>query len=109
MEFYSPKNFKKGRHISGRFRPVDLVLLLTTIGIVVPLALFIITRDDVNIPLFLLSLLPLGIVLVLIQPFPPVYHNIMLYFQVLYGYIKKQKKYIWGGIAKYEEKINDEG
>lgn len=107
MQFYSPKNFKQGRHIAGIFRVFDLIILIAAACICIPIALSLITSEHLNIFLLVLSLLPLLTVIFLVQPFPPVYHNILLYLQVLYLYLMKQKKYIWGGIVKYEEKIDD--
>ena len=38
------------------------------------------------------------------QPFPPIYHNFLVFFYLQYLYLRRQKEYIWGGIVKYEEK-----
>ena len=64
----------------------------------------IMTGDTVNVPLLMLTLLLYGIVIVLIQPFPPIYHNFLVFFYLQYLYLRRQKEYIWGGIVKYEEK-----
>ena len=95
MKFYSPKNFKKGRHIGGLFRMIDVLLLAAGSTIFIPMILFI---------LLLIMAILYGCIILLIQPFPPIYHNFLTFFQVLYFFIKCQKKYIWGGIVKYEEK-----
>ena len=104
MKFYSPKNFKKGRHIGGLFRMIDVLLLAVGSAIFIPMILFILTRDDINFILLLVMAILYGCIILLIQPFPPIYHNILTFFQVLYSFINCQKKYIWGGIVKYEEK-----
>ena len=104
MKFYSPKNFKKGRHIGGLFRMIDVLLLAAGSTIFIPMILFILTRDDINFILLLIMAILYGCIILLIQPFPPIYHNFLTFFQVLYFFIKCQKKNIWGGIVKYEEK-----
>lgn len=104
MRFYSPKNFKKGRHLGGMFRWIDIVLFGTATLLFIPAFLFNMTGDTVNIPLLMLTLLLYGIVIVLIQPFPPIYHNFLVFFYLQYLYLRRQKEYIWGGIVKYEEK-----
>lgn len=104
MKFYSPKNFKKGRHIGGQFRLIDVLLLAAGSVIFIPMILYILTRDDINIMFLLIMAIAYGCIILLIQPFPPIYHNFLTFFQVLYSYIQRQKRYIWGGIVKYEEK-----
>ena len=54
MKFYSPKNFKKGRHIGGLFRMIDVLLLAAGSAIFIPMILFILTRDDINFILLLI-------------------------------------------------------
>lgn len=104
MIFYSPKNFKKGRHIGGQFRLIDILLLAIGSVIFIPMILYILTRDNINFGLFLIMLTLYGCIILLIQPFPPIYHNFLTFFQLLYSYSRCEKKYIWGGIVKYEEK-----
>ncbi len=75
MKFYSPKNFKKGRHIGGLFRMIDVLLLAAGSTIFIPMILFILTRDDINFILLLIMAILYGCIILLIQPFPPIYHN----------------------------------
>ena len=94
MRFYSPKNFKKGRHLGGMFRWIDIALFAIATLLFIPAFLFNMTGDTVNVPLLMLTLLLYGIVIVLIQPFPPIYHNFLVFFYLQYLYIRDRKSVV---------------
>lgn len=104
MKFYSPKNFKRGRHLGGQFRWIDALLLAGGSVLFIPLILYIITRENINMFLLAIIVIQYGFIIFLVQPYPPIYHNFMTFFQVWYSFLQREKKYIWGGIVKYEEK-----
>ncbi|MCR0262503.1 hypothetical protein MKC73_01135 [[Clostridium] innocuum] len=104
MTFYSPKNFKKGRHLWGVYRWQDISFLVVGALILVPSMIGTVTGGQLQLPLLVFYGLLFGCVLLLVQPFPPIYHNFMLYFYLQLLFLRRQKVYIWGGIVKYEEK-----
>ena len=69
MRFYSPKNFKKGRHVGGMFRWIDIAVLGVGSLIFIPMMIILLMGDSVNIPLLLIVALLYGIVVLLIQSF----------------------------------------
>lgn len=103
MVFYAPKDFKKGRLVSSKFRWIDIVIIAVAAFISIPLFLFLMTREDLNILFVVLSLVPVIIAFFLIQPFH-IYHNFLVFLLMAARYHKRQKTFIWGGIVKYEEK-----
>lgn len=102
MTFFAPKDFKKGRLIMNRYRKIDILIVLVFAIITIPTMLISLTSETVNIPLFFLSLTILIFVVFFVQPFH-IYHNFLVFFSLLYRYFRREKKYIWYGIVKYQE------
>lgn len=105
MEFYSPKNFKNGRFIMNRFRPLDLVLLIGGWAFSILSSLIYLTGEhSFHIGILFILLVPLLVTTFLVQPFGT-YHNFLEYLKLWYQYSIIQRNYKWEGFYKYEEKI----
>lgn len=107
MVFFAPNNFKKARHIGGLFRYQDLFLIMAAAIIFIPIIIVLLTQKRINYFLLSIVVIMFLFIIFLVQPFPPIYHNFLVFFQVLYLFIKRKKKFIWGGVIKYEEKIEE--
>ncbi len=102
MQFNSPKNFKKGRLIANRYRPIDLVIA----GIAIAMTLtsemiYLLLLNGKHIAILAALCIPALIGVCLLIPFE-IYHNPIEMIKLYNVYRKKQKKYIWEGIY-YEE------
>ena len=103
MRFNSPKNFKKGRLIANRYRPIDLVIA----GIAIAMTLtsemiYLLLLNGKHIAILAALCIPALIGVCLLIPFE-IYHNPIEMIKLYRVYRKKKKKYIWEGIY-YETK-----
>ncbi len=112
MDFIAPKNFKSGRLLSNKYTWFDLGLL--TIGVIVSVvleALFVIffLSDNLIINIAVVSLLALPAIIVfgLVQP-NGIYHNFLTFFRLLIIHIGSPKTYIWGGLLRNGDQIDEE-
>lgn len=86
MRFYTPKDFKKGRLIFSKYRPIDLIALIATAICFLTLTLaYLLSGLEINVLIIVLLLLPIGVAFILLMNFG-VYH-----------------KYICEGIIKHEK------
>lgn len=93
-----PANAKKGTLIFNLFRPFDLILFCTGVGISL-LALAIVPAT--NILAVTISLLPGGICGLLVFPVPN-YHNVLCTICSIYRFYSQRRRYIWKGWCFYE-------
>lgn len=100
MTFNSPKNFKRGRLINNRYRPIDLIIAIVTsaISIVMMLA-YLLGFQGRNIAIILILLFPAVVAITLIMPMA-IYHNLLEFLKVISIFNNSKKKYIWEGIYK---------
>lgn len=100
MIFNSPKNFKRGRLINNRYRPIDLIIAIITsaISIVMMLA-YLLGFQGRNIAIILILLIPAVVAITLIMPMA-IYHNLLEFLKVISIFNNSKKKYIWEGIYK---------
>lgn len=103
MEFIAPKNFKSGRLIMNRFKPGDLILLISTLlfsflSAVIYVAL---AGNHIRIEVIVILIIPSAIGFFLTMPFG-INHNILIFLRIVILYLKKKKEYYWEGIARYE-------
>lgn len=104
MIFNAPKNFKSGRLILGRYRWIDLILLLS--GILISLLSMIIyagTLRQNNLLVVVVLFLPAAITYTLTMPTNGVYHNNLEFLRLLRKYSKSKRTYIWEGIYKEDD------
>lgn len=104
MVFYAPKNFKKGRLIAMRFRPIDLLIFACGISFsVITLIGYLTLYNRYNLLVIIAILLPAGIVSILTMiPFN-LYHNCLEYLKLWIRFKRSNRRFIWEGIYKYEE------
>ena len=98
VQFNSPKNFKKGRLIANRYRPIDLVIA----GIAIALTLssemlYLLLLNGKHIAILAALCIPALVGVCLLIPFE-IYHNPIEMIKLYRVHRNKQKKYIWEGI-----------
>lgn len=98
-----PANAKKGTLIFNLFRPFDLMLLLSGVGISL-LGLAIV--PSTNIVAVLIALLPGCICGLLVFPIPN-YHNILCALISIYSFYTERRNYVWKGWC-FRERFNEE-
>ncbi|MBW9213112.1 MULTISPECIES: hypothetical protein [Terrabacteria group] len=103
MEFIVPKNFKSGRLIMNRFKPIDLTLLISTLifSFLTSITYVAMVGNLVHVEVIVFLILPSAIVFFLTMPFG-INHNLFIFLRIVILYIKKKKEYYWEGIARYE-------
>lgn len=110
MQFQSPKNFKRGRLVANKYRPVDLFLavLLTIISIASVLT-YLLSYNGKRALVITLLLFPAGIGLTLIIPFA-VYHNFLELIHLALKHYLTRRKWKWEGVYYYDSRQteNDE-
>lgn len=103
MQFYAPKNFKKGKLIGGIYRPIDLMILIGGLAISFLAELIYMTvTKDINAFIFILLLIPVGIAILLTAPLG-VYHNVLQACSIWFKFQLQQKNYKWEGICLTDE------
>ena len=102
--FLVPANAKKGTLIFNIFRPFDLILFGSGVGVsMVLLALF----STSKILITLVLCLPAAICSFLVIPIPN-YHNILCAIQSIFTFYNTRRKFVWRGWCFYE-KFKDDG
>lgn len=100
MQFNSPKNFKRGRLINNRYRPIDLVIAGITITItMVSEMIYLLAMNGKHVAVLVALCLPALVGMCLLIPFE-IYHNPIEMIKLYCIYLKTPKKYIWEGIYK---------
>ena len=99
-----PANAKKGTLIFNIFRPFDLILFATGIGISL-VALAIVPSS--NLVAVLLALIPGLVCGMLVFPIPN-YHNVMCALISIYNFYTGRRKYVWKGWCFNEQFARDE-
>lgn len=93
MNYLIPANTKKGMLILGVFKPFDLILFGTGVGISVLLLAFLPMVDTVTV---ILVLIPAFVTGFLVVPIPN-YHNLLTVIGELYEFLTSRQKYYWKG------------
>ena len=98
--FNAPKNFKQGRLLFNRFRPVDLAVNIGCVCFSLLSTLIYLTKyEDISIQIVLLFIAPAVLSLCLTIPCG-VYHNILTALVNEIKFQTKNNTYIWEGIYK---------
>lgn len=106
MMFNSPKNFKRGRFISNRYRRIDLVFAgVGTLISIVMLLTYLLALEGKSIVVICVLMVPAVVTTTLIMPMN-VYHNLLEFLKLLIIYNNSRKVYIWEGVYK-EDIINE--
>lgn len=102
-QFLIPANTKKGQLLLSMFRPVDLAILLTGIGITLAL-LILFANIGGDTWLMILATFPGLICAGLVFPIPN-YHNVLVCIQEIVNFYSNNRNYKWRGwCAVYESK-----
>ncbi len=99
-----PANAKKGTLIFNIFRPFDLILFGSGVGISL-LALTIVPSS--NIVAVLIAMIPAFVTGMLVFPIPN-YHNTLCALISIYNFYTGRRKYVWKGWCFYEQFASDE-
>ena len=102
--FLIPANAKKGTLIFNIFRPFDLILFCTGIGVSL-IGLAIVPSTDVVA--VLLAMTPGFICGLLVFPIPN-YHNVLCALISIYKFYTERRKYVWKGWCFNEQFSRDE-
>ena len=94
-----PANAKRGTLIFNIFRPFDLIMFLTGVGISI-IALVILPSS--NMLAVIIAMLP-GLVCGLLVIPVPNYHNVMCALISIYNFYTKRRRYVWKGWCFYEQ------
>ena len=94
-----PANAKKGTLIFNLFRPFDLILFGTGVGI--SLILLLSTSGLNSALMTILSCIPVGVTGLLVLPIPN-YHNVLCALQSIIRFFTERRKYYWKGWCFYE-------
>lgn len=92
-EYLIPANTKKGELIFGLFRPFDLILLGSGVGISLLLLMLIQLANTISVVLVLTPALICGF---LVLPVPN-YHNMLIVITEAFEFLSHRQKYIWKG------------
>ena len=101
--FIIPANSKSGKLIFNIFRPFDLILFGTGIGISLILLMLISTSDIVWV---ILACLPGAICSLLVVPIPH-YHNVLCVIQSVIQFFTNRRNYYWRGWCFYERFVKE--
>ena len=94
-----PANAKKGTLIFNIFRPFDLILFCSGVGVSL-LALAIV--PSTNMTAVTLALLPGCTCGLLVFPIPN-YHNVLCALCSIYRFYTERRRYVWKGWCFYEQ------
>lgn len=96
-----PANTSRGRLIFGLFKPIDLAIFLTGLGVTF-LLLMILNLEDIT--LALIAIAPALVCSLLVAPIPH-YHNVLTLIIEIYDFLTSQQRYVWKGwCITYEPK-----
>lgn len=112
MYFSTPKNFKNGKYIMNRFRKKDLLIFLVGLLITVILfyfAIILIAIKKWNPFILVPTLIPAGVVSVLILIPTTIKHNFLENLKINIDYQKRRKILKWEGVIHFERQEKTEG
>lgn len=107
MQFNSPKNFKRGRLINNRYRPIDLMVASVTITITMATELlYLLFLNGTHIAVVIALCIPAMIGVCLLIPFE-IYHNPIEMIKLYFIYRNRNKVWIWEGIYKHDSIVEE--
>ena len=90
-----PANTKRGNLIFSVFRPIDLIVFGTGMGVTI-LALLIFQNMLNSTAIAIACLAPAAICAMLVAPVP-YYHNVLQFIVNIYTYFSERRRYFWKG------------
>ncbi len=94
-----PANAKKGTLILNVFRPIDLGIFSSGIGVTLLLLAFLPTTSLVAT---IIAIMPALICGMLVFPVPN-YHNVLCALNSIYKFYTERRNYVWKGWCFYEQ------
>jgi hypothetical protein len=99
-----PANASRGKLLFGYFRPLDLGIFLTGIGI--SFILLLIFQNEMNNTWLAIGcLIPAFICIFLVIPIP-YQHNVLVFFQEMHRFYSSNQKFRWKGWCSYNGEEN---
>ncbi len=92
-EYLIPANSKRSQLIFNMFKPIDLIIFGTGLGVSLLLLFFI---QDMSLGALIIKLLPVATCAFLCMPLPN-YHNVRVFIRELSLFLINQRVYIWKG------------
>ncbi len=111
-DFYIiPKNFKSGKYLFNRYKPVDLIILCgcSSIGLFIIISMIFVASEMKNFIIAITSII-IGLLIIsagfLLTINIPYYHNVLGKIKCIIRFFTKTKEYKWKGVdyKAYEEK-----
>lgn len=94
-----PANAKRGQHIFGLFRPIDLTILGIGLGITMILVMILPMQQTWAA---ITAIAPGSICALLVAPVA-YYHNVLQLLIEIYKYFTNRRRYLWKGWCIYDE------
>lgn len=108
MEFQAPRNFKQGRLIFSRFRPIDLAFFIgTTLFSILAIIIYCNSFEEINVVVILLLAIPCALGFTLTLP-ASLYHNSLVLISQSIHFLITNHTYVWEGIYKDDGKYEEE-
>ena len=98
-----PANAKKGTLIFNIFRPFDLILFCSGVGVSLLLLSFV---PSTSLLAVCIALLPGCVCGLLVFPIPN-YHNVLCALGSIYRFYTERRSYVWKGWCFYEQFKDD--
>lgn len=107
MNFIAPKNFKRGRLIGNKYRPIDLVIAIGLITFSVVFVLTYALGGGTNLIVIMILLMPCLFSALILVPLD-FYHNVIQRLFLWISFITGRKEWKWQGIYHYMDVKQDE-
>lgn len=108
LEFIAPRNFKRGRFLFNRFRPIDVGIWAVLLVVTFIVFIAYMSGERWNVGIVILIWVPAMVCTFLLIPFGQIYHNMLFAIRCAWNYYKAKHNYYWEGVYKYEPETKDE-
>ena len=100
MNFVAPKNFKRGRLIANKYRPIDLVISFSLITTSVVSILIYALSGGINMIVIMIFLIPNFFAALILIPLT-FYHNVVQRIFLWILYVTSRNDWKWQGTYHY--------
>lgn len=107
MNHIAPKNFKRGRLIGNKYRPIDLIISFCFITISIVAILSYALNGGTNLIVIMILLIPCLFAALILVPLD-FYHNVIQRIFLWLIYITGKRDWKWQGIYHYISPSDDE-
>lgn len=103
-QFLVPANTKRGQLIFGMFKPIDLIIFATGLGITFIMLIVLGNMGGKNSTLNIIAIIPALVAGGLVVPFNN-YHNVRVAIGEIINFYSNNRNYVWRGwCSKYESR-----